>query len=110
MTLVSEAVVDIQCSVLYEPNIYYSGTSPIGTPIGQKKVSLLVRCLHFRGRNACKSGSWGGVKSVLFREVSSFPGCPYRELYHTKVYVTCERVLIHIVEVLSILGQIVYLY
>ena len=27
----------------------YSGTSLIGTPMGQKKVSLLVRCPHFRG-------------------------------------------------------------
>ena len=26
----------------------YSGTSLIQTPMGQKKVSLLVRCPHFR--------------------------------------------------------------
>ena len=26
----------------------YSGTSLIRTPMGQKKVSLLVRCPHFR--------------------------------------------------------------
>ena len=24
------------------------------------KVSCLVRCPHFRGWNACKSGTWGG--------------------------------------------------
>ena len=34
------------------------------SPIGQKKVSSLVRCPHFRGWNGCKSGTnWG----VLFR-------------------------------------------
>ena len=27
----------------------YSGTSLIQTPVGQKKVSFLVRCPHFRG-------------------------------------------------------------
>ena len=29
--------------------VYDSGTSLIRTPMGQKKVSLLVRCPHFRG-------------------------------------------------------------
>ena len=29
--------------------LLYSGTSLIRTPMGQKKVSLLVRCPHFRG-------------------------------------------------------------
>ena len=40
----------------------YSGTSLIWTPMGQKKASLLVRCPHFRGLNACKSGTWGGER------------------------------------------------
>ena len=37
---------------------------------GAEEVSLLVRCPRFRGRNACKSGTWGG-KCVLFRDVLS---------------------------------------
>ena len=42
-----------------------SGTSPIQTPMGQKKVSLLVKCPHFRGRNARKSGTWGRKRCAL---------------------------------------------
>ena len=31
----------------------------VGQKKGQKKVSLLVRCPHFK---ACKSGTWGGER------------------------------------------------
>ena len=49
------------------------------SPMGQKKVSLLVRCPHFRGWNGCKSGTnWG----VLFKYVSSVQECPHREWFH----------------------------
>ena len=36
----------------------YSGTSLIRTPLGQKKLSLLVRCPDFRGCNVDKQGVW----------------------------------------------------
>ena len=44
----------------------------------QKKVSLLVRCPHFRG---CMHARvvLGVGKDVLFREVSSVQECPHRE-------------------------------
>ena len=48
-------------------HVIASGTSLIRAPMGQKKVSLLVRCPHF---NACKSGTvytWGGKVSCLER-------------------------------------------
>ena len=38
--------------IIYEVcvcEVLYSGTSLIRTAMGQKKVSLLVRCPHFRG-------------------------------------------------------------
>ena len=38
-------------------NGIYSGTALIRTPVGQEKVSLLVRCPHWR-----KSGTWGGKR------------------------------------------------
>ena len=43
--------------------------------MGQKDVSLLVRCPHFQ-RLKCTQEGW---KSVRFREVSSVQECPRRE-------------------------------
>ena len=51
----------------------YSGTSLIRTPLGQTKVSLLVRCPDFRGCDVHKQET---AKCVLFIEVSLFQGCP----------------------------------
>ena len=48
----------------------------IRTLLGQKKVSLLVRCPDFRGCNVHKWGVWDTAKCVLFIEVSLFQGCP----------------------------------
>ena len=47
--------------------------------MGQKKVSILVRCPYFRGYIACKNCSWGKKVSLLER-------CPHwavlREEFH----------------------------
>ena len=53
-----------------EASIYmYSGTSLIWTPLGQKKVSLLVRCLDFRGCNVHKQGVWDSQMCPVYRGV-----------------------------------------
>ena len=38
--------------------------SLIWAPMGEKRRSVIVSevCPHFRGRNACKSGTWGGKR------------------------------------------------
>ena len=41
---------------VHVPKYYYRGTSLIQTPLGQMKVSLLVRCPDFRGCNAHMQG------------------------------------------------------
>ena len=46
--------------------------SLIGTPLGQKKTSGLVRCPDFKGRNVGKQGVWDS----LFIKVFLFQGCP----------------------------------
>ena len=46
------------CTVLNMQHTVYSGTSLIRTPLGQKKVSLLVRCPDSRGCNVHKQGVW----------------------------------------------------
>ena len=43
--------------------------------LGKEKVSLLVRCPHFRGKLHART-VLGEIKGVLIREVSSFQGCP----------------------------------
>ena len=61
--------------------------------MGQKKVSLLVRCPLFK---ACKSGTWGG-KSVLFREVSSVQECrvsSYIEFTHHICFLTKQATVL----------------
>ena len=61
----------------------YSGTSLIWTPLGQKRVSLLVRCPDFRGCNVPNKAPnrvFGTVKCVLFIKVSSFQGVLIREV------------------------------
>ena len=47
----------------------YSGTSLIRTPLGQKKVSLLVRCPDFRGCNVHKQGVWDSQMCPVYRGV-----------------------------------------
>ena len=60
----------------------YSGTSLIRTPLGQKKVSRLVRCPDFRGFKNCTQTWYLEVqKGVLFIEVSSFQGVLIRGFY-----------------------------
>ena len=53
---------------MFDCTIFDSGTSLTGTPMGQKKVSLLVRCPHFEMHARVVLGLG---KGVLFREVSS---------------------------------------
>ena len=55
--LLSEFMQYSGISLRLESN-YYCVTSLIWTPLGQKKVSSLVRCLDFRGCNAHKQGVW----------------------------------------------------
>ena len=45
------------------------------TPLGQKKVSLLVRCPDFRGRNVHKQGVWDSQMCPVYRGVLN-SGCP----------------------------------
>ena len=40
-----------KCTSVHKQGDWYSGTSLIRTHLGQKKVSLLVRCPDFRGCN-----------------------------------------------------------
>ena len=47
----------------------YSGTSLIRTPLGQKKLSLLVRCPDFRGCNVDKQGVWDSQMCPVYRGV-----------------------------------------
>ena len=47
----------------------YSGTSLIRTSLGQKKVSLLVRCPDFRGCNVHKQGVWDSQMCPVYRGV-----------------------------------------
>ena len=49
--------------------------------MGQKKVSFIERCPHLHARVVVGVG-----KGVLFREVSSVQGCPYRGV---PLYITC---------------------
>ena len=49
--------------------IHYSGTSLIRTPLGQKKVSLLVRCPDFRECNVHKQGVWDSQMCPVYRSV-----------------------------------------
>ena len=55
-----------------------SGTSLNRIPLGQSKMSLIERCPHFRGCFKYTNDVFGTEKSVLFMEVSSIQGCPYR--------------------------------
>ena len=65
---VNDVVAYVQETVSYTyktiQHLYYtySGTSLIRTPMGQKKVSLLVRCPHFRVEMHARSGTWGGKR------------------------------------------------
>ena len=52
----------------------YSETSLIWTPMEQKTVSFIERCPYFRYARVVV----GVGKGVLYREVSSVQGCPYR--------------------------------
>ena len=47
----------------------YSGTSLFRTPLGQKEVSLLVRCPDFRGRNVGTQGVWDGRMCPVYWDV-----------------------------------------
>ena len=47
----------------------YSGTFLIWTPLGQKKVSLLVRCPDVRGCNVHKQGIWDSQMCPVYRGV-----------------------------------------
>ena len=58
-----------------------SATSLIWTSLGQKKVSLLVRCPDLMYTNA---------KCILFIKVSLFQGCPECMIH---AYVGCESKL-----------------
>ena len=58
---------------LYSDAFLITVQSLIRTPLGQKKVSLLVRCPDFRECNVHK-GVFGIAKCVLFIEVSSYEG------------------------------------
>ena len=53
----------------------YSGTSLNRTPLGQSKIE---RGVLISGVVKYKSDVFGTEKSVLFMEVSSIQGCPYR--------------------------------
>ena len=55
--------------VLNEGVPLYSGTSLIWTPLGQKKVSLLVRCPDFTGFNVHKQGVWDSQMCPVYRGV-----------------------------------------
>ena len=55
---------------------FHSGTSPILTHLGQKKVSLLVRCPDFRSCNVHKQGVWDS-KSCLFLSRCPHSGYTY---------------------------------
>ena len=46
---------------------YGCGTSLMWTPLGQKKVSLLVRCPDFRGCNVHKQGVWDSQMCPVYR-------------------------------------------
>ena len=54
-------------------SLVYSGTSLMWTLLGQKNVSLLVRCPDFRGCNVHKRAFVTG-KCVLIIKVSLFQG------------------------------------
>ena len=45
----------------------HSGTPLIRTPLGQKKVSSLVRCPDFRGCNVHKQGVWDSQMCPVYR-------------------------------------------
>ena len=47
----------------------YSGTSLIRTLLGQKKVSLLVRCSDFKGCKVHKQGVWDSQMCPVYRGV-----------------------------------------
>ena len=47
----------------------YNETSLIRTPLGKKKVSLLVRCPDFRGCNVHKVGVWDSQMCPVYRGV-----------------------------------------
>ena len=44
----------------------------IQTPMGQKKLSILVRCPYFGGWIACKNCSWGKEKTTLLERCPHF--------------------------------------
>ena len=54
---------------LIQVRAIYSGTSLIRTPLGQKKVSLLVRCPDFRVCNVHKQGVWDSQMCPVYRDV-----------------------------------------
>ena len=74
----------------------------IQTPMEQKKVSILVRCPYYRGLNYTQE-IFLREKGVLTREMSSFLGCPWREislscannLKHQAMVHLCIRILTH---------------
>ena len=47
----------------------YSGTSLIWTPLGQKEMSILVRCPDFRDCNVYKQGVWDSHTYLVYRGV-----------------------------------------
>ena len=63
------------CRTLAQGESTYSGTSLIRTPLGQKGVSLLVRCPDFRGRNKRRQGVWDSQMCPFYRGVL-ISGCP----------------------------------
>ena len=66
--LSSKSDVSVICMHSYQGGVY-SGTSLIRTPLGQKKVSLLVRCPDFRGCNVHKQGVWDSQMCPVYRGV-----------------------------------------
>ena len=80
--------------VCYTFSYLYSGTSLIRTPMGQIKVSSLVRCPHFRGLNACKSGTWGGKKLSCLERCPHFRGgVPlYKQSKKVTRFLACKNV------------------
>ena len=49
--------------------VYTVEPSLIQTPLGQKKVSLLVRCPDFRGCNVHKQGVWDSQMCPVYQGV-----------------------------------------
>ena len=66
-------------------SVCYSGTSLIGTPMGQKEVSLLVRCPHLQERYILGVGK-GVLALSLCLQVCMYTLCVWEPICGISVF------------------------